>query len=119
MKKMKGVSLIFNSDDLCGQRSMQTDSQRKNLLKPARAAQLTRKATELADTLGVSGAMQFPNDFEKFTAVFPNYGVYIFDGVGSCCHAANTEADNHAMLFYDRKLEHFHLMLNPDPYRLN
>ena len=58
MKKMKGVSLIFNSDDLCGQRclvlSMQTDSQRKNLLKPARAAQLTRKANELAERIGVS-----------------------------------------------------------------
>ena len=97
---------------------MQTESQRKNLLKPARAAQLTRKATELAGTLGVSGAMQFPNDFEKFTTVFPDYGIYIFDGVGSCCYASNTEAPNRAMLFYDRKLEHYHLMLNPDPYRL-
>lgn len=122
LRKMKGISLIFNNDELCGQRclvlSMQTDSQRKNLLKPVRATQLTRKASDLADQIGVTGSMRFPDDFDKFTTVFPDYGIYIFDGIGSCCHAANTEAPNRAMLFYDRKLEHYHLMLNPDPYRL-
>lgn len=118
----KSVHLLFNDDQLCGQRaivySMASDNERKNLKRASRAANFTKKATELGQRIGVNGAMTFPQDFEKFTVVFPDYAVYIFDGPGNCCCALNIEAEKRVMLFYDRKLEHYHVVNTPDPYRL-
>ena len=113
------LRLIFNDDELCGQRclvlAMSDEAKIKNLMEPARAAQFQRAAQDLGVRISVTGAMTFPGSFIEFTAVFQDYAVYIFDGPGNCCYAVNMDAEKRACLFYDRRLEHFHYVKTPDP----
>ena len=118
------VQLIFNNDDLCGQRALllgMVDAQkRKNLLKkvPKRERQFTKEAQELAKKIGVLGAMTHA-DFDTFVA-HPDHAhiqVLIFNCFQSCTYTTpNNEASTKLCIFHDEVHEHYHLIKDPDKF---
>ena len=120
LTKGYGVTIIRNEDNSCGLRclvlGMAPDVKRRNLLKKARASQLTTEVLKLSREIDQepSDAMSF-TDFDKFTAKHPDYQiVFLSKGPQGVVFTYETEAKvdepDKIHIFWDSEQSHYHLI---------
>ena len=112
--KSKSVHFIINADNLCGQRCLvlgMANKDRKAYLK--RKPELFTKDTKaLCSKIKVKGRMTFL-DFDKFVEVFPQYKISVASDLNNILYETdNKDYDEEIWLYYDKRLEHYHLISN-------
>jgi hypothetical protein len=109
--KKRGIYIIENDDDLCGQRCLalaecKSNDDIKNLRKPARFNQWTKKAVEIGKSIEVTGRMAF-TDFDKWADIHSKQ-VNILSDMFQEIYKTETEYIDRIYLYYDAKQEHYH-----------
>jgi DNA polymerase type B, organellar and viral len=115
--KRKGIDLIINDDDLCGQRCLvlatSNESTRKNLKKPDRAVQFAGKAKYMGETIDVTGKMSFL-DFDKFSEQFKRQVIILGKFWVELYSTAYFSEEEKIYLYYDDTVPggHYHYISN-------
>ena len=114
--KKRGIILVKNSDDLCGQRclalaeALMTGSydNMKNLIKPARESQWVKKAKAIADKISVQGRMTFV-DFDAWADLMQKRVVVLGGRMQAVYETLNPYSER-VYIFHDSAQEHYHFI---------
>lgn len=114
--KKRGIILVKNSDDLCGQRclalseALMTGSydNMKNLIKPARESQWLKKAKEISAKIEVQGRMTFV-DFDIWADMMQKR-VVILGGAMQVMYESQNPYSERVYIFHDASQEHYHFI---------
>ena len=109
--KKRGIHLVKNDDNICGQRCLALaecakHDDIKNLLKPVREALWVKRAEAIAEKLEIPGRMTFA-DFDKWADLHQKRVVIIamnFQAVYTTEHFYSESI----YIFYDQVQEHYH-----------
>lgn len=123
LEKKKSTVLIENDDDLCGQRALmlgllKNKDDRSNIRRKTRTNQYYKNLDKVCSYMGVKKLTFL--DMEKFIIHNTKYNITIIsDFYTTIYETHNDEAEETIYLFYDKKIEHYHLITNIESFMNN
>jgi hypothetical protein len=119
-KKTKSVIVIENDDNLCGQRCLllallDTQVERSNIRNKKCIKKYMKHLEAVCSYMGTH-RLNFL-DFEKFVKYNPKYSITIMSSLDTIVYETeNEDAEKHIYLYYDVKIEHYHLITNVESF---
>lgn len=110
--KKRGITLIYNNDDKCGQRALvyadenNINNFKKDIKKKGRENYFDNKLDKLCKELDMFGKMSFV-DFEKYSDLRKKQVVIIGWDFNTLYETEKTFTEK-VYLYYDGKIEHYH-----------
>lgn len=113
LSKKRGVSIIINDDNLCGQRCLvladcKTNDDLRTMKTEKAKSRFDKKTLEICNELGLKGKMQF-TDFEVY-ANKRQVQVIIVAGLFVEMYATETEFTEQVYIYYDTAINHYHFI---------
>ena len=117
LQNKRSIIEIKNDDNLCGQRclvlGLMNDQQRKDITKTKKISAFKKRAIKLSKEIQCESAMCF-TDFKKFTDIYKEYNVKIYDGV-SCIFEIGV-GEKEISIFYDSSIKHYHYVIKVESF---
>ena len=113
LKGKKGISVIINDDDLCGQRCLvladcKTNDDLRQMKTEKSKSRFEKKVVDLCNELELKGRMSF-TDFEKF-ADSRQKQIIIVSGLFVVMYETATEYEEQVYIYYDTAINHYHFI---------
>jgi len=120
LEKKKSTVLILNEDCLCGQRALllallSNSEERRNIQRKTMTNKYYKHLDKICSYMG-HNKLNFL-DMEKFVIENPKYNINIVSDFYTIIYETqNEEAEEIIYLFYDKKIEHYHLITNIEAF---
>jgi hypothetical protein len=113
LKNKRGISIIINDDDLCGQRCLvladcKTNDDLRQIKTTKSESRFNKKVLEMSSELNVKGRMSFL-DFDIY-ADKRRKQVIILSGLFVEMYSTPTEYEEQIYIYYDTAINHYHFI---------
>jgi len=111
--KKRGISLIVNDDDCCGQRCLvlsecKTNDELTDMKKEKSISRFANKVKKMCEKIKITGKMSFV-DFEKYSEI-THRQVIILSGLFVEMYSTSTEYTDKIYIYHDSKINHYHFI---------
>lgn len=113
LKDKRGISVIINDDDLCGQRCLvladcKTNDELRDMKCERSKSNFDKKVIKLCNELELKGRMSFI-DFQKY-ADSRQKQIIIVSGLFVVMYETSTEYNEQIYIYYDTAINHYHFI---------
>jgi hypothetical protein len=113
LKGKKGISVIINDDDLCGQRCLvladcKTNDDLRQMKTDKSKSRFEKKVLDICNELDLKGRMSFI-DFDKY-ADNRQKQIIIVSGLFVVMYETITEYEEQVYIYYDTAVNHYHFI---------